>query len=466
MNVDAESLARKAIAREFRDFAESRQPRITGDAAAKDAARLECRCRRPEVGPFLAGTEFALDRDLVAPLRVESARLIRIAPFVLANPVAAAVLLRQAFEIRSLQALMPCQQEPVAQWAIAGLALHCTRKFRDGLVLAERPIAQAGLPGWLAAEDGEEDAARLFALVLDQAEPLAELHGLDREAAARPRGDSALQSAARELCARLLPLAVPTEWLLTQGGDNRLKVDPATGLNIYGCSPKPRLWAVTFASCTGSSISELGFSAAESVRRELLLAAFRGGLAEAVEEQSARIRRELMRELRLDGIPGTEAVPTSSGTDGELAALHVSLAGHDDPLVNILLASVEVGSGTVPAAGGMQFDTQTPLGARVRAGSPVAGLPLDRASLVTVPVRDERGAVRPVADIDRDVLAPVREAVGKGSRVLLHLLDSSKTGMGAPGFPAVRAIQAEFGERVSVVVDTAQMRLSRAVLAD
>jgi hypothetical protein len=465
MNFDKDELARKAIAQEFLDFSAAYPVRIGEPADRVQAAALEKICARPEFGPFLVGVEFIPDPNLSLPFRVEAARVVRFAESLPADWLAAAVLLRQAFEIQTLQALLPCQQEPATRWAIAGLALHCAARYRESLVRSEQTCLAGGLPDWLAEYESFEDADRLLAAVLKHGATLAELQGDPLAFLERLRRDSALRAAVRDLYAEMLPAAAPVEWLLAQGGDNRLKVDPDTGLNMYGCSPKPRPWAVTFASCTGSSVSDLGFRAAEQVRRELLLGAFRTGLAEASEEQSSHIRRDLMRLLRLDRIPGTEAVLASSGTDGELAALYFSMAGHGDPLVNILVAPAEVGSGTVPAAGGLHFDTLTPLGSRVRPGSPVAGLPLGRVSVRTVPVRDGRGEAIPAAEIDRRVRAIVREAVESGARVLLHLLDSSKTGLGAPSIPAVRAIQAEFGERVAVVVDAAQMRVAHTALA-
>ena len=50
----------------------------------------------------------------------------------------------------------------------------------------------------------------------------------------------------------------PAETLMARGGDQRLEVNPLTGLNHYGCSHRPRPWAVTFASSTASSLSERG----------------------------------------------------------------------------------------------------------------------------------------------------------------------------------------------------------------
>ena len=66
------------------------------------------------------------------------------------------------------------------------------------------------------------------------------------------------------------PLAAPVEVLLTTGGDTRLAVDPETGLNCYGCSPRPRPDAITFASTTATSISDGAFAAVEGLRRRLI----------------------------------------------------------------------------------------------------------------------------------------------------------------------------------------------------
>ena len=45
----------------------------------------------------------------------------------------------------------------------------------------------------------------------------------------------------RGLLATAEALSAPAEHLLTLGADTRLLVDPDTGLNGYGCSPRPRV---------------------------------------------------------------------------------------------------------------------------------------------------------------------------------------------------------------------------------
>ncbi len=147
-----------------------------------------------------------------------------------------------------------------------------------------------------------------------------------------------VESMVRALLKETILLGYSVEWLLTQGGDNRLLIDSETGLNKYGCSPKPRPWAVTFASCTGTSISDMGYLASENLRQELLLGAFRNGLGQASLDQAERTRREIMHAFNLDRIPGTEIILASSGTDVELIALYLTLSDHKDEVTNILVA--------------------------------------------------------------------------------------------------------------------------------
>ncbi len=101
-----------------------------------------------------------------------------------------------------------------------------------------------------------------------------------------PTSANANFSATASLLAAVWSLLGPAEYLMGKGGDGRLMLDPETGLNAYGCSPRPRPWAVTFASSTASSISERGYAAAETVRRRMLRDAIEGGI-ESSERNAA-----------------------------------------------------------------------------------------------------------------------------------------------------------------------------------
>jgi hypothetical protein len=207
-------------------------------------------------------------------------------------------------------------------------------------------------------------------------------------------------------------------------------------------------------------VSDLGYRAAEQARQDLLAASVTGhGLRARAVAGMDDVRSELVRRLGLDDVPGAEVILSPSGTDCELYALHMALAGHSGRLVNIVIAPDEIGSGSLPAAKGLHFDGVSPLGTEIQAGTPVAGIPTERLHVESLALRGDDG--RPVArdELDRRVRQLVAQAVGDGGRALIHLLDSSKTGLRAPSLEAVRALQHEHGRSVLVVVDAAQFRV-------
>jgi hypothetical protein len=65
-------------------------------------------------------------------------------------------------------------------------------------------------------------------------------------------------------------LAKPTEYLLMSGGDLRLNIDEIDLLNKYGCRPFPRPDAFTFASSTGTSVSNFAYDKTDKVRSILI----------------------------------------------------------------------------------------------------------------------------------------------------------------------------------------------------
>lgn len=248
--------------------------------------------------------------------------------------------------------------------------------------------------------------------------------------------------------------------LLTAGGDSRLRVDSASGLNAYGCSPTPRPWAITFASTTATSISEYAYAAADSCRRRVVDAA--DGAAAAWRRESAAVKQAILDHYGLDA--RAAIVLTPSGTDGELCALAVHRLGRADaPTTNLLIAPEETGTGVALAAAGRHFADITAHGIPVAKGTQVAGLG-DRVTVASVAIRSPDGAVRPLAAIDDAVAQIAGQAVGAGRRVLLHILDLSKTGLLAPSRACVEQLQRRHGAAIDVLVDACQARLSAASL--
>lgn len=255
----------------------------------------------------------------------------------------------------------------------------------------------------------------------------------------------------------------PAETLMAQGGDARLAVDPRSGLNHYGCSHRPRPWAITFASSTASSLSERGFAGAEVARRRLAVASLAGGAQAALREESEQVRRGIAAHYGLPDASGI--VLAASGTDSETIALAVcglrdANASTSRPISNILLAPEETGAGVPLAAAGRHFAQDTARGRSVVKGERIAGFAED-TRVLSIPIRDEAGRLLPADQVDAACTALAEAEAAAGRTVLLHRLDLSKTGLLAPGLACLSALQQRLGDRLEVVVDGCQARLDR-----
>lgn len=258
-------------------------------------------------------------------------------------------------------------------------------------------------------------------------------------------------------------LSQPTDLLLTTGGDERLLVDAGSGLNRYGCSPRPRPWAITFASTTATSVSDGAFAHVEGLRRRLAEAARAGRLDEEYAAAMEEVRSEIPRQCGM--VAGTEAILTPSGTDAEFYALHLALAAGRGKLTSIVIAPRETASNVLPAASGRHYNATTAMGRHVTVDQPVDAATAGRVELAILELRDAAGNPLPAEDVNRAAEALVEREVARGRRVLLHLLDTSKTGLVAPGVEFTIALARRFAGHLDVVVDASQLRLSRESVA-
>lgn len=251
----------------------------------------------------------------------------------------------------------------------------------------------------------------------------------------------------------------PSECLMAAGGDARLLLDPATGLNHYGCSHRPRPWAVTFASSTASSVSERGFAAAERARIRLQTALLFDRGQDALQDMARETRAFLARYY---GLPdGEHVILTPSGTDCELAALAIAELNPDRrPVTNILIAPEETGRGVPLAAEGRHFAQDTARTASVPRGMPIDGFGrAGQAVERVIPLRKPDGE-----EVERSALMAacreaVTQAVAEGRHALLHQLDLSKTGLLALDEADMAGLSNEFGPACDIVVDACQARL-------
>jgi hypothetical protein len=252
--------------------------------------------------------------------------------------------------------------------------------------------------------------------------------------------------------------------LMETGGDIRLQRDPRSALNGYGCSHRPRPWAITFASSTASSSSERGYLAADLERLKTTAKLLTSNRALPVRASLAAIRRGLRQVLDLDA--GTQLVLAASGTDTELLALALThLTQADAPILNILIAPEETGRGVPMAARGVHFAVDTALGHDVAFETPIAGFRPD-TEIANVFLRDPDGAPRAAAAVEAEISAIVAGGFAAGQQVILHALDLSKTGLLAPSPVFLKRLRARYKAGFDIVVDACQARLSaRAINA-
>jgi hypothetical protein len=308
----------------------------------------------------------------------------------------------------------------------------------DSLTAADR----AALPAWVAAMAGEVAApARLltahFGATAAQAARIREIWGLLGTA----------------------------EALMETGGDIRLARDPRSALNGYGCSHRPRPWAVTFASSTASSSSERGYEAADRARLQTARALLLGTPGRIAARRALNAVRAGIASI-FGLAPGQKIILAASGTDTELLALALThLAGRDAPILNILIAPEETGRGVPMAARGLHFAVDTALGHDVTFEAPIAGFRPD-TTLANIAVREAGGALRSAEAIEAAIAAAVADGVARGCRIILHALDLSKTGLLAPRPAFLRHLRAVYGPRFDIVVDACQTRLSPASLRE
>ncbi|GAB0116913.1 hypothetical protein [Acidisoma sp. 7E03] len=398
--------------------------------------------RQPELRLLAAGLDIRRAPELADAFILQQGRLLLGTPC-LSRSSETLFHLRHGIELAWLaQAAGP---------ALAGLA--AARCAALAIALETDAAAGATLPGWIAPLTGygapDLSIARRIWAKLAVHQPDA------AETALTPEDHARLVDA--------WPILGPAEWLMEQGGDARLGVDPFTGLNGYGCSHRPRPWAVTFASSTASSSSERGYLGAEAARRRMIRASFATSADDAILQEAAQIRSGLARHFDLPA--ETAIILAPSGTDAELMALALAEAAEPRPITNILLAPEETGSGVPLAARGRHFAADTARGLPVTKGEPVPGYRPD-TELVAIPVRGADGAVRPPAEIHRDCVDAVDAALAAGRRPVLHILDVSKTGLRAPSRSTASLLGRRFAERMDVIVDACQARLNPGTIRD
>ncbi len=289
---------------------------------------------------------------------------------------------------------------------------------------------------------------------LDRLEPALRALGLPATAQASGPAELAAMAAA-------WPASQAVEVLLASGGDDRLTLDPATGLNRYGCAPWPRPEVIGFASCTASSLAEPQFLAAETARRDLIRAALAAGTEAALAAANADAAGRILAHFSVSDI--AEAILAASGTDAALIVTGLLAAEQPDaPLTSILVSPAETGSGVPDAVQGRHFSIFAPSGRAVPKGGALDGL-RHPPHLSTVALRHEDGTPRSAQQVAAACETAIAAALPTG-RAVLHAIDGSKTGLTAPDRPTLLRLSRRFGGALDVVVDACQARIEPALV--
>ena len=250
-------------------------------------------------------------------------------------------------------------------------------------------------------------------------------------------------------------LAKPTEYMLMSGGDLRLNIDEIHLLNKYGCRPFPRPDAFTFASSTASSVSNFAFDKTDKVRSILIRNSLKNGFKNTTIEFSELLKNNLRKIFRLS--EECEIIFSPSGTDSSLQIAAITQIISDKEITHILVASDETGSGVAAALKGCHFENTTALNYPIKKDTKIEGF--RDIDLIQIPFRDQNGALKSSAQLDKEVFDAVVRTKNLGRHIVLHIMDQSKLGYQSPSDEFTKKLNKLEDLSIQIIVDGSQLRL-------
>jgi hypothetical protein len=429
---------------------------------------------RPELTHLCEHFDVVVDPALKFAFQLRAGRQIALAPQVAALETAAAVALRHCAEIDLLRRLNDLPTGDQTELDIAVIALRVAALYMRTQPKELRQACEGILPAFLTELYVAGAQSVPFALATEREQlcrVLPQLLPLGGQEPPSTVVKMAELDAALTALRALGTIAGPTDYLLISDGDTRLDLDSLNRLNQYGCSPKPRA-AIELSSTTASSISQKSFDDVEILRQQLLRDARMGFANEVEHTELGLIKAKILALAGCAEGDGAEIIIAASGTDtlltaSQLAQSRAFAAGGDGQsakLTVVVPALEETGSGIPQAAVLRHYNARTALGEPVDRDAGIDGSSFPLLSLASVAVRDQDGALLDADLIDGSVTVAVEAAIAAGERVLLHLLDVSKTGLILPSVACVDRLARRFSGKLDVVVDACQLRLSPITL--
>ncbi|MFL9924039.1 hypothetical protein PQR62_07180 [Herbaspirillum lusitanum] len=237
--------------------------------------------------------------------------------------------------------------------------------------------------------------------------------------------------------------------LLVAGGDERIRPLAGQRCNKYGISPGPATASVEFSSSTASHISADAFAAVESLRARLCNAPGEAAMHALYQQEFSRIRSGFFELCGLQQAEhaGTGWIVAESGTDAHFSAVRLAALRFRQPFRIVMPEFIETGRAVC--------DT-------LRKPNGVDGATV--ADIVEVRLRNADGSLRSIGEIDRDFHTAALVALAQDIPVLLIRADESKTGCRAPSADLLHMLVKAAPERVAVLIDACQLRISRGSL--
>ena len=230
-------------------------------------------------------------------------------------------------------------------------------------------------------------------------------------------------------------LRVLTAELLVSGGDERLRLN-TQGINKYNCPPTPNETILSFSSSTASTISSENFASLEQYIARLQNDVKKTDELTLYERETERQKTEWRSLLQCSS--RTHVLFSPSGTD-----VHALIAAQlPEKTLIIMVEANETGSGVAKALAHGNNEVE----------------------VVSISLRLSNTTPRSMDECDAQVTAQVEKGMTQARHVLLVLVDQSKTGMIAPSPACAMQLKARYGEKLTVLVDACQFRVSAQTL--
>lgn len=236
-----------------------------------------------------------------------------------------------------------------------------------------------------------------------------------------------------------------TAQCLIDGDDPRLLLDARSGRNHYLCRPHVEPDLLRLGSSTASAISSAGFEIADRIRDQMAAECLCRPAALVFADHGKRITEQIYQCCGLDKATGitSHVLLTASGTDSHRQAFELLRELDMEQAWCVLIVDA----------------------AETGRGVPDAFFP-NKADVVCreIAIRDEHGMPLAESVIDENVLKQSEEAINQQRKVLLVMVDQSKSGCIAPSLSCATRLQQRFPAQLHILLDACQFRIANSTL--